>query len=150
MRHSSDIRSTFVLAMMCSVVFACTQADHPDSISVETVSIMDTKSVAGIWEGLVVRTPADRRDDWVTLRIQEDGSFHFETYRTIGVFSGGGQFSLKDGMLFAKNEKGASLTLQLQHHAGKDDRLLKAVGQSADGMTYTASLTPKGRRPQTQ
>jgi hypothetical protein len=144
MRFRSRVLQPLAIAAMASCFFvACSGMDRPESLPLEPIPITDTKIVAGVWEGIMVRTPASRGDDWVTVRIQEDGTYHFEAVRTIGVLSGSGRFDLRDGMLFAKSDKG-SISLQLQHHVGMDDRLLKAAGQSADGMTYSASLTPKG------
>ncbi|HJT19861.1 MAG TPA: hypothetical protein VJ746_05300 [Nitrospira sp.] len=145
-----SVRSSVVpiLAIVLSghVIMACSQLDPAGSMLLEPVPITEIKSVAGTWEGLVVRTPADRREDWVTLRIQDDGTYRFEAFRTIGVFSGTGRFELQDGKLSTKSERG-SMSLQLQRHPGKDDRILKAQGQTADGLQYSSSLTPKAKRP---
>src|SRR5512140_3817453 len=60
-------------------------------------AITDIKTIAGKWEGLMIRTPKARSDDWVRVSIQESGDYDFASYRTIGVFSGKGNFSVKDG-----------------------------------------------------
>jgi hypothetical protein len=105
---------------------------------------MEVSSVAGDWEGILVQYPASRHDDWIRVHIQEDGTYRFEVLRTIGVFSGQGRFSVEDGALSAKSEKG-TINVQLYRHSGKDDRILKNKAQSSDGITYLAELTPKRR-----
>ena len=57
-----------------------------------------------------------------------------------------GIFTLEDGTLLAKSEKGR-ITARLYRHAGQNDRVLKAEGGSGDGITYHAELTPARRRP---
>jgi hypothetical protein len=113
----------------------------------ERIAVSDFNSVAGDWEGLMEQTPParSRYDNWVHLKIQPDGAFHFEAYRTIGVFSGSGVFTLEDGTLLASSEKG-NLTAQLYRHAGRNDRIVKAEGTSGDGITYHAELTRSRRR----
>ena len=127
---------------------ACSSVEYPPSAPLEPISIADFNSVAGNWEGLMVQSPPTRSryHNWVHLTIQEDGTFHFEAFRTIGVFSGSGQFTLEDGSLRAKSEKGR-LTARLHRHVGQNDRVLKAEGGSGDGITYHAELTPARRRP---
>jgi len=46
----------------------------------EPIPVTDIKAAAGTWEGIMVRSPANRSDDWVTLRIQEDGTYRFELF----------------------------------------------------------------------
>ena len=137
-----------VLLVTSCVMVACSTVEHPPSAPLEPISIVDFKSVAGNWEGLMVQSPPvrSRYQNWVHLKIQEDGTFHFEAFRTIGVFSGSGQFTLEDGTLLAKSEKGR-ITARLHRHAGQNDRVLKAEGGSGDGITYQAELTPARHRP---
>ncbi|HJR76398.1 MAG TPA: hypothetical protein VJ805_05465 [Nitrospiraceae bacterium] len=125
----------------------CTTVEQPTPPPLERIAISDFNSVAGDWEGLVKRSPPTRSryDDWVHLKIQPDGAFHFEAYRTIGVFRTTGVFTLEDGMLLANSEKG-KITAQLYRHAGKNDRVVRAEGTSRDGITYHADLTPSRRR----
>ncbi len=133
-----------LLAVIAEVVVACSTGEHPPSVPLERIPIMDVSSVAGDWEGILVQHPASRKDDWIRVHIQEDGTYQFEVLRTIGVFSGQGRFSVEDGGLTAKSEKG-TINVQLYHHSGKDDRILKNKAQSNDGVTYLADLTPKRR-----
>jgi hypothetical protein len=53
-------------------------------------AITDIKSISGKWEGIMIRTPKSRTDDWVRVSIQDTGDYDFPSYRTIGVFSGRG------------------------------------------------------------
>ncbi|MFY4727850.1 hypothetical protein [Nitrospira sp. BLG_2] len=138
------IRTLFVLLVfMCyGSLSACSWMDRFASPPLEPIPMTDIKATAGTWEGIMVRSPATRSDDWVTLRIREDGMYHFESIRTIGVFSGSGQFTLEDGKLFARSSRG-TITAQLHRHVGQDDHILKAEGTTSDGITYRAQLTPK-------
>ena len=135
--------SVIVFALMA--VIGCTAVEHPAPPPLERIGVADFNSVAGDWEGLMVQTPASRYDNWVRLKIQPDGAFHFEAYRTIGVFAGDGVFTLDEGTLLAQSEKG-HITAQLYRHPGKNDRLLRAEGTSGDGITYHAELTRARRR----
>ncbi len=145
--HRIRIQCVVFLVAGCFTV-ACSTVESPPSVPLEPIPIADFNSVAGNWEGLMVQSPParSRYDNWVHLKIQEDGTFHFETVRTIGVFSGSGQFTLEDGSLRAKSERG-SLAARLHRHVGQNDRILKAEGGSGDGITYHAELTPARRRP---
>lgn len=137
----SEVAVVFALV----AVVGCTAVEHPAPPPLERIPVSDFTSVAGDWEGLMVQTPPTRYDNWVHLKIQPDGAFHFEAYRTIGVFSGTGVFTLEDGTLLADSAKG-KITAQLYRHAGKNDRIVKAQGTSGDGITYHAELTPSRRR----
>ena len=136
------VQGVVLLAAIATGIVACSTVEQPLSARLEPIPVMDFSGVAGEWEGILVRAPSSRPDDWVHLRIQEDGTYHFEAFRTIGVFSGHGRFAVEDGTLAAKSEKG-TISLQLYRHAGMDDRILKAEGRSHDGVTYHAELTPK-------
>jgi hypothetical protein len=130
--------------MLLGVIVACSTVEHPPSAPLERIPIMDVSSVAGDWEGVLVQYPPSRNEDWIRVRIEEDGTYRYEVLRTIGVFSGQGRFSVEDGALSAKSEKG-TINVQLYRHSGKDDRILKNKAQSSDGITYLAELTPKRR-----
>jgi hypothetical protein len=67
-------------------------------------AITDIKAIAGKWEGLMIRTPKARSDDWVRFSIQDSGDYDFSSYRTIGVFSGKGNLTVKDGKATAQSE----------------------------------------------
>jgi hypothetical protein len=103
------------------------------------VPISDLSSVAGKWDGLIRAVPHQRRDDWVTVTIASDGRYEFSSLRTIGVFSGGGQFALDEGKLLSKSERG---TVEAVLYKAGGQRMLKAKGRAADGTEYTAEVKP--------
>jgi hypothetical protein len=103
------------------------------------VPIADLSSVAGKWDGLIRVVPHQRRDDWVTVTIASDGRYEFSSLRTIGVFSGGGQFALDEGKLLSKSERG---TVEAVLYEAGGQRMLKAKGRAADGTEYTAEVKP--------
>jgi hypothetical protein len=103
------------------------------------VPIADLSSVAGKWDGLIRVVPHQRRDDWVTVTIASDGRYQFSSLRTIGVFSGGGQFALDEGKLLSKSERG---TVEAVLYEAGGQRMLKAKGRAADGTEYTAEVKP--------
>ena len=147
MKFSSMMQCLVLIAAIGQALTACSTVEQAPASPLEEVAVTDFHNVAGNWEGVLVQSPParSRYDDWVRLNIKEDGTFHFETYRTIGVFSASGLFTLEHGTLLAKSEKG-KLSARLYRHAGQRDRLLKAEGTSGDGITYNAELTPARRR----
>jgi hypothetical protein len=112
------------------------RSTHPQWVQ---VPIADLSSVAGKWDGLIRVVPHQRRDDWVTVTIASDGRYEFSSLRTIGVFSGGGQFALDEGKLLSKSERG---TVEAVLYEAGGQRMLKAKGRAADGTEYTAEVKP--------
>ena len=106
-------------------------------------AITDIKTVAGKWEGIMIRTPRSRNDDWVNVSIQDSGDYEFASYREIGVFSGKGTLTLKDGKAVSQGEKG-SVTVQLFTDKAKGQSMLKAEGKGKDGISYRAELKKAG------
>jgi hypothetical protein len=103
------------------------------------VSVSAFESVAGKWAGLLKTTPRFKGDDWVTLTIGNDGSCGFVSVRTIGIFKRQGTCTLIDGKLKSETERGwANATLY--EEGGR--RMLKIEGETKDGVTYAADLTP--------
>lgn len=126
---------TFCLAMSS----ACQSTEHADQPQWVQVPIADVSDVAGKWDGLMRRIPPDRRDDWVTVAIASDGRYEFSSLRTIGVFSGHGEFAVNEGKLLSRSERGSVEAVLYQ--AGSQ-RMLKAKGRAADGTEYTAEVKP--------
>ena len=147
-KFSRVMQGLLLVAALGHAMAACSTVEQAPAAPSELVAVTDFTSVAGQWEGLLVRSPPvrSRNDDWVKLHITEDGTFRFEAYRTIGAFTGAGQFTLDQGTLLAKSEKGGRIAARLYRHAGQSDRLLKVEGTSGDGITYYADLTPARRR----
>lgn len=96
-------------------------------------------SVAGKWDGLLVRSPKVRGDDWLRVTIADDGQYEFASYRTAGMFSGRGQFTLTEGKLTVTTERGtASGSLYVSDNL----RMLRMSGVMEDGTKYAAQLQP--------
>ena len=124
-----------ILAALACVVFAASE-----KAQWSPTQITDIKSIAGKWEGIMIRTPKSRTDDWVNVNIQDNGDYEFASYRTIGVFSGKGNFAVKDGKAVAQSERG-SVTMQLFTDNTKGQSMLKAESKGKDGIDYRAELT---------
>jgi len=134
------------------VIVGCGATDSKDARQFRPTTITDFKSVAGKWEGLLVRNPRTRDDDWVTLVISDTGAYEFASYRMIGAFAGKGKLVLTDGKLTAKSDKGGQMTLQLYADSGSSERMLRTIANDSDGFHYWADLkrapaTPPARRP---
>jgi hypothetical protein len=107
------------------------------------VSIVDFKSVAGVWEGILLGLASPREEgDWVMMRIGADGSYEFASFRQIGAFHGSGSLRLSNGQLFLQGPHGGQATFTLYADNGR--RVLRADGVAPDGRRLTANLTPKG------
>ena len=128
--------------LLCLVVIASVLGGCAGSDMVSTMTptpITDFKSVAGNWQGPVTGI-SPRHDDWVEVTITPDGKYDFGVYRTIGVFGGQGTFTLKDGKLELRGERGtATFTL----YQGGANRMLQVQGVLSEGRDLTAKLSPK-------
>jgi hypothetical protein len=131
--------------MACSALvylalsFGCETMERSEPPQWVQAPIADISDVAGKWDGLMRRIPPDRRDDWVTVAIAPDGRYEFSSLRTIGIFTGHGEFALNEGRLISKSERGTVEAVLFQ--AGPQ-RMLKAKGRAADGTEYTAEVKP--------
>ena len=145
--------SVCTLVVLAGSLGACTGPQVPSARTTArpqpstAVGIADFKSVAGVWDGILhgLPSPRSRYDgDWIMLRIGDDGSYEFASFREIGVFRGSGTLRLSEGRLFLEGPRGrATLTL----YADDGRRLLRADGVSDDGLKLTAELTPKTAAP---
>ena len=122
------------------VMVACSSTAPKETRQWQPTTITDLKSVAGKWQGLLVRNPRNREDDWVTFSIGETGAYEFVSYRMIGVFSGKGKLVLTDGKLSAKSDKGGQMTLQLYADSGSSERMLRVEAKDGEGFQYWADL----------
>jgi hypothetical protein len=127
----------FIICLAMS--YGCETIERTDEPQWVRVPIADLATVAGKWDGLMRRMPPSRRDDWVTVAIAPDGRYEFSSLRTIGVFSGGGQFTLNEGKLLSTSERG---TVEAVLYGAGAQRMLKAKGRAADGTEYTAEVKP--------
>jgi hypothetical protein len=133
-----------VVIIAVQVIAACSSTDPKETRRWQPATVADFKSVAGKWEGLLVRNPRTRDDDWVTVAISETGTYEFVSYREIGVFAGKGKLVLTDGKLSAKSEKGGQMTLQLLADSGSPERILRAEAKDSEGFHYWADLKRTG------
>ena len=125
------------LVVIASVLGGCAGSDMSSTMA--PTPITDFKSVAGNWQGPVTGI-SPRHDDWVEVTITPDGKYDFGVYRTIGVFGGQGTFTLKDGKLELRGERGtATFTL----YQGGAYRMLQVEGVLSDGRQVTARLSPR-------
>ena len=120
-------------ALACAVFAASEKAQWSPT------QITDIKSIAGKWEGIMIRTPKSKTDDWVNMSIQDNGDYEFASYRTIGVFSGKGNLAVKDGKAVAQSEKG-SQTMKIFTDKTKGKSMLKAEIMVKEGISYRAEL----------
>jgi hypothetical protein len=137
-----------ILVLLAPILSACTGQHTTTSRSATgpmpsmAVGIAGFKTVAGVWEGLLLGLPSPRAEgDWVMMRIGEDGSYEFASFREIGVFQGSGTLRLSEGQLFLEGPRGGRATFTLYAENGR--RLLRADAVARDGQRLTADLTPK-------
>ena len=139
-------RRSMAVAIITAIhlMVACSSMAPTETRQWQPTAATDFKSVAGKWEGLMIRNPRTRDDDWVTLIVGDTGTYEFVSYRLIGVFAGKGKLVLTDGKLSAKSEKGGQMTLQLYEDPGSSERMLKADAKDSEGFTYSADLKRTG------
>lgn len=99
--------------------------------------VTEVKSVAGHWAGTVARDTSSR-EDWVRVQIEPDGTYEFNSARNIGVLSGKGQLSMKDGKLVGEGPRGTSV-YTLYDRGGR--QVLIVDVRLHDGVTYSAVLS---------
>lgn len=132
--------SIAVLALFCLAMSnGCETIERTEQAQWVSVPVTDVSTVAGRWEGVMRRMPPERRDDWVTVNIASDGRYQFTSLRTIGVFSGHGEFAVNEGKLRSHSERG---TIEAELYEAGPQRMLKAKGRAADGTEYTAEVKP--------
>ncbi|GJL62562.1 MAG: hypothetical protein NPIRA04_12160 [Nitrospirales bacterium] len=138
------LRFIFVLFVL-TILTACTGVHLPETPSWKEVPIMKVKDVAGKWEGTTwVEPQVARQDDWVKVRISEDGRFEFASYRMTGAWLGNGNLLLENGKLVTESKPDTgSATFTLYESRGK--RMLKVQGTTKTGLRQAAELTPLGQ-----
>ena len=124
----------------------------------QPTAVTDFKSVAGKWEGLLIRDhPMTQNYDRVTLVIDDTGAYENAVMRTrttgggvsvsysvIRVFAEKGKLVLTDGKLSAKGAKGGQATLLLYVDPGSSERMLEVNAKDSEGVTYAAELKRTG------
>jgi len=132
-------RSVLPLIVLSTVMSlaACAALVAPEQPPVIPIVIPDIKTVAGKWEGVVIREPFQR--DWAELTIYEDGRFEYVSHRNyLGIAKGGGVLKLTDGKLTSETERGQA-TYILVARSGRHVLMVDAL--SKQGLRYTAELT---------
>lgn len=104
------------------------------------VVLSTVAQVAGTWSGILKTTPHSRNNDWMTLTIRGNGTYHFESVRTVGLMQGDGTFAVTEGQLRMNSEDGW-ITGRLYENG--PSRLLKIEAKSKDGVHYAADLEPR-------
>ena len=146
----------FIGLVFLHLIVACSSMAPTETR--QPTAVTDFKSVAGKWEGLLIRDhPMTQNYDRVTLVIDDTGAYENAVRRTrttaqggsvsysvIGVFAEKGKLVLTDGKLSAKGEKGGQATLQLYVDPGSSERMLKVDAKDSEGFTYSAELKRTG------
>lgn len=127
------------LPLLTLVATGCQSVGHAPAQQWSPEPIDSFGLVAGKWAGLLVRAPKVRKDDWIRLSIDNDGRYEFSSYRTIGVFSGQGHFTLADGKLTVTTERG---TATGSLFVSNGSRMMRFIGIMEDGVQYAAEFEP--------
>ncbi len=120
---------------------ACGEMQVPKDRPSKAVAISNFKSVAGNWSGRLRRVPKQSGDNFVELTITEEGRWKFAAARTIGVFSGGGDLTIKDGKLLSESANGRT-TFTLYEEGGKRMLVVAARETSGKVLRWNADLFP--------
>ncbi len=131
--------SVTLLLICLALSYGCQTTEHSEQPHWVQVPIPDLSTVEGKWDGLMRRVPPERKADWVTVTIAPNGRYQFSSLRTIGVFSGHGEFALNEGKLESRSDRG---TVEAVLYEAGSQRMLKAKGRAADGTEYTAEVKP--------
>ena len=127
------------VAVLVLALAACTSASPPPPPAT-TIPITNFQMVAGKWSGPITGLPGSARDegDWVEVTIRPDGSHDFKVTRTIGMFGGKGNLTLKDGKMTGQGERG-SAEYTLSERGGK--QYLRAQALLENNIKVTGDLT---------
>ena len=135
------------LSWVCAVSMAsCTGWTYFDNPDWTQTQITDVKEVAGIWEGTTWMVPRSMREqNWGKVKIEEDGTYEFQTFRNIGAWKGKGTLKLENGKLVGPpSEEGGTLRLTL--HTSGDKRMLKIESTNKEGRLQRGELTPAKKK----
>ena len=127
-----------VLAIIAGIVLACASPQPARSRSAIPIDNID--AVVGKWAGIAVRSPAQRRDDWVELTIKPDRSYEATSARQVGMFVGNGTLTLRDGAMVSETDRGKAIYRLYQ--AADGSRILVVEADLGDGRRYDVELTP--------
>lgn len=138
MRTSVRFSLLFLSLAWLAAAAGCETTGPRQQLEWKPVHITDPSQVTGKWDGLLRRVPPSRTD-LVTVVIAPDGRFRFTSARTIGILTGEGTLTVADGHLTATTERGS---LEMTLYEADSQRMLKAKGQSSDGIGFVVDLTP--------
>jgi hypothetical protein len=102
------------------------------------VHVSEVKSVAGTWKGVVYESGSE--PDYITLTIQEDGSYEVVSRQTIGASRGKGQIVIREGRLILQGQKGRGVGTLLSSADG--NRVMRIEATLSDNSILTAELGP--------
>lgn len=126
-----------VVLLAALLLGAC--ASSPPPAPATPVPITDYKMVAGKWAGHVKGLAGPRDDgDWIEMTIGDNGAYEFGIARTIGVLAGKGNFTLADGKLTMKGERGQATFALFQRERV---RFLRGTGMLHTGTALSGDLT---------
>jgi hypothetical protein len=135
--HRVRLTTAFV-AVVVAALAGCAAATSPRPSGETVVPITSIDLVKGKWAGLLERTaPSRRREEYIELVINGDGTYRFLSARTIGVLQGSGTLALSEGQLSSASEQG-SATYRLVEVDGT--RMLKVDAVTRDGQRFEARL----------
>jgi hypothetical protein len=103
------------------------------------VPITNVKAVAGTWAGLASRAAGSQEDDWLEMRLKEDGTYEAYSARQVGALTGKGTVTLDGGRMKAVGTHGSAV-LTLYDRQGP---VLVMDFRDAHGVPYSAELRPK-------
>jgi len=102
------------------------------------VPVSEVKSVAGAWKGVVYESSSE--PDYITLTIQEDGSYEVVSRKMLGASRGKGQIVIRDGRLILQGQKGRGVGTLLSSADGA--RVMRIEATLSDNSILTAELGP--------
>jgi len=102
------------------------------------VHVSEVKSVAGTWKGVVYESGSE--PDYISLTIQEDGSYEVVSRQPIGTSRGKGQIVIREGRLILQGQKGRGVGTLLS--SGDGDRVMRIEATLSDNSILTAELGP--------
>jgi hypothetical protein len=126
------------LAATVVVGFAASLIGCASAGPLTPVVVSDVKSVAGTWKGVVYLSGSE--PEYVSLTIQEDGSYHLESRQAIGSTRGKGTIVISEGRLLFQGEKGRGVGTVLRSPNG--DRVMNVEATLSDNRILTAKLSP--------
>ena len=106
---------------------------------VAQVTVPDIKSVTGTWKGIVYQSGVE--PDYVTMTIQEDGSFNVVSAQRGGSSSARGKIVVRDGRLHFEGAQGGRGVATLSRNPA-GDLVMNVDGTLSDNSTLTAKLYP--------